>query len=370
MKILANRSELLTAFNLVSGVAPVRSPKPILQSLKLVADAEGGSTLMATDLEVGVRYRVLGVKVDQPGPVILPTQRVQSILRTTPDDELAIEAGPDAVTIRGLHAQFKLPVEDPDLFPDPPDFAASAYHVLSSADLRRLIRRTIFATDVESTRYALGGVLFEMGDDRVTVVGTDGRRLARASAPVEIEGGATKPSGQPVVPVKALKLLEKQLYDDGPPVHLTFGPEAVHVRTDRASIWSRLVSGRFPKYQEVFPGERNARATVDAGALLAAVGQAAITTSDESRGIDFAFADGLLSLSSQSPDVGRSEVEAAIAYEGPPITLTMDPKYLTDVLKVLEPSAPVSIDMVDHKQGVVIAADDYANVIMPLTRGT
>ena len=162
MKALCNREGLLAAFAMVGGVVPARSPKPILQNVKLVADPDGGSILMATDLEVGIRYRVLGVKVDQPGAVILPTARMGSILRTSTDEELAIEADGDHLVVRGLHAEFKLPSEDPNLFPEVPDFAAASYHAVAAADLRRLIRRTMFATDLESTRYALGGVLVEL----------------------------------------------------------------------------------------------------------------------------------------------------------------------------------------------------------------
>jgi len=161
MRALCNRESLLTAFGLVEGVVPARSPKPILQNVKLIA-ADDGSVLMGTDLEVGIRYQVLGVKVERPGTVILPKSQVGSILRTSGDPELAIEAEDDRLVIRGLHSEFTLPVEDANLFPEVPDFAASSYHVVAAADLKKLIRRTIFATDVETTRYALGGVLVEL----------------------------------------------------------------------------------------------------------------------------------------------------------------------------------------------------------------
>src|SRR5436305_10103275 len=111
MKALCDREGLLEAFGMVSGVVTARSTKPILQNVKLVADGDG-STLMATDLEVGIRYRVLGVKVDQPGAVILPTARVGSILRSSSDEELALESDRDQLVVRGLHAEFKLPSED------------------------------------------------------------------------------------------------------------------------------------------------------------------------------------------------------------------------------------------------------------------
>lgn len=370
MKALCHREGLLSAFGAVGGVVPARSPKPILQNVKLVADPDGGSTLMATDLEVGVRYRVLGVKVDQPGAVILPTQRMQSILRTSRDEEIALEVNGDQLVVRGLHFEFELAGEDANLFPEVPDFSASAYHVVAAADLKKLIRRTIFATDVESTRYALGGVLVELTDESITMVGTDGRRLARAVAPAEAEGGVETPAGQPVIPVKALKLLERNLDDEDPPVHIAIqsGNSAL-VRTERSVIYTRLVEGRFPRYQDVFPADAEARIPLEAGPLLAVVEQASIVTSEESRGVDFTFGNGLLKLASRAADVGRSNVELPIAYDGKPVEITFDPRYLVDALKTLDPETPVTAELIDHKNAAVFKTEDqYTYVVMPLTR--
>lgn len=371
MKALCNREGLLAAFGMVGGVVPARSPKPILQNVKLVADDDEGSTLMATDLEVGIRYRVAGVKVDQPGAVILPTQRMQSILRTTTDAELMIEATRDSLIVRGLHAEFELPSEDPDLFPEVPDFGASSYFVVAAAELKRLVRRTIFATDVESTRYALGGVLFEMQADRITLVGTDGRRLAHATAGCESEGDAAPPTGAPVVPVKALKLLERNLDDDDPPVHLAIqGNTAALVRTERAVIYSRLLEGRFPRYQDVFPTTVEVRVPFpEVEPFLHAVEQAAIVTSEESRGVNFSFGHGKLELASKAADVGRSKVELPIGYDGKAVEITFDPRYLMDALKTLEPNTAITAELIDHKNAAVFKTEDgYTYVVMPLTR--
>src|SRR4051794_12093001 len=138
MKALCNREGLLAAFGMVSGVVPARSPKPILQNVKLVADADEGSILMATDLEVGIRHRVLGMKVEQPGAAILPTARFGSILRTSNDPELAVEVEGDQLVVRGLRSEFRLPGEDPGLYPEVPDFAAVGYHEVAAADLRKM----------------------------------------------------------------------------------------------------------------------------------------------------------------------------------------------------------------------------------------
>jgi DNA polymerase-3 subunit beta len=370
MKALCNREELLAAFAMVGGVVPARSPKPILQNVKLHADPDGGSVLMATDLEVGIRYRVGGVKVDRPGAVVLPTQRFQSILRTSSDEELAVEVNEGQLIVRGLHAQFELPGEDPDLFPDPPDFGLTAFHVVTAADLKRLIRRTMFATDVESTRYALGGVLVELADQTITLVGTDGRRLAKATAPAETEGAAAAPTGQPVIPVKALKLIERNIDEKDHPIHFAIQANtAALVRTERAIIYTRLVEGRFPRYQDVFPATAEARIPMEVGPLLSAVEQASIVTSEESRGVDFTFGGGSLKLSSQAADVGKSHVDLPITYDGKPVEITFDPRYLIDALKTLDPDKPITAELIDHKNAAVFKTDDqYTYVVMPLTR--
>ncbi len=372
MRALCNREGLLTAFGLVSGVVPARSPKPILQNVKLIADADEGSVLMGTDLEVGIRHRVLGVKVDRPGSVILPTSQVGSILRTSsPDDqELDFESDGERLVIRGLHSEFTLPVEDASLYPEVPDFNATAYHVVAAADLKKLIRRTIFATDVESTRYALGGVLVELTGDSIAMVGTDGRRLARMSAGADSENDPPAVAGSPVIPVKALKLMERHLSDDDPPVHLIIqAGSAVLMRTETAVIYSRLVEGRFPRYQDVFPASVDVKIPLEAGRLRTAVEQASIVTSEESRGVDFRFGGGMLKLTSQSADVGSSHVELPIPYEGKAVEITFDPRYLVDALKTLDDSAAITAELIDAKNAAVFKTDDrYTYVVMPLTR--
>jgi DNA polymerase-3 subunit beta len=371
MKALCNREGLMAAFDVAARVASARSLKPILQNLKLViGQTETTSTLMASDLEVGVRCRVLGVKVDRPGAVILPTQRMRSILATSADEELALEVQDGELTVRGLHSEFVLQVEDPDLFPDVPDFDATAYHVVAAPGLREAIRRTIFATDVQSTRYALGGCLFEIADDSIALVGTDGRRLARMGKAAEAVNGAKTPAGQVVVPVKALKLLDRVLDEDDPPVHIAVqSGQTVLFKTNYAVVYSRLVEGRFPRYQDIPPTKCNARIPMQASPLLSAVSQASIVTSEETHAVDFRFDAGLLKLTTRAADVGRSSVEMPIEHQGAVIDVTMDPRYLLDALRTLESSTVVTAEFVDHKTAVVFRTeDDYMYIIMPLTR--
>lgn len=369
MKVTCQRETLLAAFQTAAAVVPTRSPKPILQNIKLeVSDA--GAILLATDLEVGIRIQVPGIQAQVPGSAILPLSRFGSILRESSDETLRLEADGQATTVRGERSEFTLPAENPQEFPTVADFTDTAFHELSARLLREMIRRTIFATDNESSRYALGGVLLEMGPEKIVAVGTDGRRLAKMEVPARSEGGHQSGDSMTIVPTKAMQLIERAISDADAEIQLAARANDILVRGPRATIYSRLVEGRFPKWRDVFPQRSGAsRVELTVGPLYSAVRQAAIVTSEESRGVDFAFESGMLVLSGRVAEVGQSRVELPIAYDGPAISITLDPRYVSDFLKVLDAEKIVSIELKDAESAAVCTTDDgYGYVIMPLAR--
>lgn len=372
MNAMIPRKPFAERFAAAASVAPTRSPKAILQQCKLTIDADGDGTLTATDLEVGITLDVPGCKASEPGSVILPTRRFGDILTRSADDELSLSVDGNTIVVRGLRSEFKLPADDPALFPEVPPSPQGPTVVLAS-DLRRLVKLTSYATDVASPRFALGGVLAAIESNALAFVGTDGRRLAKAIAPLDpattlIDTGqpASLP-GTPVIPLKTLKLIERTIDGDGP-VYLAFTTQAVWLWTAGQTIYSRLVEGRYPRYQDVFPSNPTSTARTTAGALLSALNQAAIVTSEESRGIDLTFGDGLLTLAGMAADVGASRVMLDIAHDGPPVAVSVDPRYLADALKALPDDAEVKVELIDAKNAIVLKADDFTYVVMPLTR--
>jgi DNA polymerase-3 subunit beta len=380
LSFTANVKGLQAALAAAGPVVPARTPKPILQNVLLCVDPEQGTTLEATDLEVGVRVRVLGVAADGPCRVVLPPGRLNPILASADQkkvEALSFEVGEDSVTIRGPGLRFTLPLEDPDLFPAVPRFEADAYFEVGAGDLKALIRRTAFATDAESTRYALGGVLFEFGGGALCGVATDGRRLALQRCAAEPVGDPGSP-GTPVLPLKALKILDRVNDPADPPAHLAFLkdkdglPNAAVVRTERSEVYTRLVQGRFPRYEDVLASVAGAsrRASVTAGQLLLGVQAAAITTSDDSRGVDCSFDAGELVLKAESADVGQGEAVVPLDhYEGQPLEITFDVRLLADALKVLAPDTDLTLELVDAKTPMLLrTGDGYRYLAMPLTR--
>lgn len=368
MKLQCSRQSLLSALSTVSGVVPTRTPKEILKNVKLkIADRK--ATLIGTDQEVGIRFELPEVETSSSGEVLLPTARVTAILREVQDEALAIEVQEDALWIRTGRSEFRLSVEDPAEFPDVASFDEESYFVVPGRSLKQAIQRTIFAADVESTRYALGGVLIEAGNNVLTLAATDSRRLAVMFTPCSHKGAAPANPGRPVVPSKAMSLIEKSIHDDEQEVHVAFHQNDVLIRSGTSTIYARLVEGRFPKYQDVVPRDFRISMEMVAGPFLSAVRQSMIVTNDESRGVDFTFANGNLTLTSMGADVGTSRVEMPVSYDGEDLTITFDPRYVADFLKVLDAAGSLTLNLIDSRSAAVFKAEgEYTYVVMPLAR--
>jgi DNA polymerase-3 subunit beta len=368
MKLHCHRQSLAAALQTVGGAVPTRTPKEILKNVKLQV-ADGRATLIGTDQEVGIRHEIPGIETDSSGEALLATNRVASIVRELQDDSVDIEATGDAVWIRAGHSEFRLAAEDPSEFPPVPSFDEKRYYMISASGFREAIRRTIFATDVESTRYALGGVLIEPGSGTLTLAATDSRRLAVQKVPAQAQGVDEAEGAKPVIPHKAMLLVERCLSDGDEDVLLAVHANDALIKCGNATIYCRLVEGRFPKYQDVIPTKSKVAIDMVAGPFYSAVRQAQIVTSEESRGVDFTFGKGLLALKSEAAEIGQSRVELPIGYDGDELTITFDPRFIADFLRVLEPEKQVRLELIDPESAAVLRTDDdYVYVIMPLSR--
>ena len=368
MKLTCSRSLLSSAFQIVGSVISTRTPKEILKNVKLSLQ-DGKATLLGTDTEVGIRYELPEVETDSVGDVLLPTQRITAILREVQDEQITVEVNEEALWIRSSQSEFRLSVEDPAEFPDVASFQDQNYYVISGKALKTGIQRTIFATDVESTRYALGGVLMEIDSENLTLAATDSRRLSVYKTTCSANGSVSEETGQPVIPAKAMSLIEKSISDDDQEVKVAVHQNDVLIHSGLSTIYARLVEGRFPRYQDVIPSEYQMKIDLVTGPFLSAVRQAMIVTNDESRGVDFSFDDGTLTLTSVGQDVGSSKIELPVSFDAEPVVITFDPRFVQEFLRVLDSASPVTLNLVDGNSAAVFTADEtYTYVVMPLSR--
>jgi DNA polymerase-3 subunit beta len=370
MKIVCEREKLLSAFQTAALFAPSRSPKEILTSVKLDVDKDGAS-FSATDMEVGVRVMIEGLDVDAPGSAILPVGHFGAILRENSDEKLRIDATSKGTVVRGERSEFKLTAGDPDEFPAVAKFEERKYHVLPARLFREVIARTEFATEMESSRYALGGVLFELEANKITAVGTDGRRLAKMEGLAESVGGHKSGETMTIVRTPSLRSIYRALSDNDGEVHFAARASDVLIRTPRCTFYSRLVEGRFPRWRDVFPARRDAaKIDMQVGPLHSALRQAAVVLNQESRGIDFTFEAGTLTLAAATAETGQSRVEMPVSYDGPQIIVSLDHRFVLEFLKVLSPEQTITLDIENGETASVFLANDarYGYVVMPLSR--
>jgi DNA polymerase-3 subunit beta len=368
MKVVCNREGLLSACQLASVAVASRDVKPVLKNIKAIVD-DSRCTLMATDLELGIRLEVRGIRVEEPGEALLPTSRFVSILRESLDEEMTVEAGPDACRVLGGTNEFDMPGEDPAAFPDVPTFDQEKYHEISAGVLRDMIRRTLFATATgEQLRYgATTGILWELEGEEASLIATDGRRLALCKGPATPAGDHSTKGMTPVVPAKAMSLLERNLSEPGEKVRISFRTNEVLMKTERAMIYSRLVEGRFPDWRKALPQKHTARVPLTVGPFQSAVRQAAIMTDDESKRVRFQFSKGKLTLRAQGAEAGQSRVELPIEYTGKNLEISFDPKFILDMLKVFEPDIALSLDLNEASApGVFRQEPNYTYVVVPL----
>ena len=201
-------------------------------------------------------------------------------------------------------------------------------------------------------------------------MGTDGRRLAKIEGTAKSVGGHHSHEQMTIVPTRSLQVMDRALSDSDGDVLLAIKDNDVLVKSGSTVIFSRLVEGRFPKWREVIP-QRDDAIIIDlsVGPAYSALRQAAIVSSDETRGIDFTFGEGSLVLTGATAEVGESRVELPIGYTGPTITVTLDTRFVSDFLRVLDAETVVHMEVVDSEGAALFTTDDgYGYVVMPLSR--
>jgi DNA polymerase III subunit beta len=372
MKITCARDSLLTACHQVSAAVAARTTKPILSNVKAIA-TDDSLTLIAQDMEVGIRYELRGIQVSKAGDAILAISQLTSILRESQDTEVTIDANDDGAKVRIGTSKFDMSGYPVNEFPDLPAFDdGGRYHEITAGDLRKMIRRTSFAADKkDSTRFALSGVLWEAEGKLARLVATDSKRLAVCEGPATLHGPAEATKGSHLVPAKTMTLLERNLTDDGELVRVALRANEAMFQTERAMIYTRLVEGRYPPYRDIISQTRkqaNVKIALPVESFLSRVRQAAIMTDDESKRVDLSFEAGKVTMKARGAETGSSEVVMMLPeFDGAPVTIAFDPQYVVEFLRAIDGEPTVILELSDgSKPALFQCGDTYKYLVMPL----
>ena len=361
MKIKVEKEALLNGLQKVQAVVAPRTSLPVLQNILFKADA-GQLWLTTTDLDLSVRACV-DAEVGKAGETTLPAKRIFSIMREASGNEVEIETDDRQIaTIRAGAATFKLNGIAADDFPPVPAFEGARSYAIDQGVFKAMLQRTGYAASTDESRQVLNGALLSFKEGRLTIVATDGRRLALIEQEVEFPKEA---EADMVLPSKTIAEMIRTLDGEGAmKIHAT--ANQVAFECGKVTVVSKLVDGAYPNYRQVIPPQCEQRITLEREQFMGAVRRVALATSEQSNSVKLTFAKNRVEVFAATPDVGEAKETIAVKYAGPEISVSFNPAFLLDPLKSLV-ADQVYFELNDEiSPGVVKTDDPFLYVIMPM----
>jgi len=362
MKVLCDRERLREALTVVTSVIPLKSTRPAIENVCLVA-SDDALELVGTDLDVAVRYRVADVKVEEPGTALVPARVTADFVRDLAGETVRLRTKGDTFVIESGEDHCELTTVDPDEYPVVAHFAEEGIQAVQAGSFTRLVARTGFAAAREAGRYAMHGILIEVEGDALKMVATDGRRLVLASSPLEDKG----PARRAIVPTKGMNLFCKVIDDPTEVVYLHFGENQFGLRTSKAEVFARLIDGEFPRYSAVIPASTANTVEADTHVLHQKLKLVANVTSTDTRAVRLSIQKGRVTIHGRSAAMGEATAQLDVEFEGKPCDIAFNPDYLLDGLKNCE-QATVRFEYNEkNNPGKFTLGENYTYVVMPIT---
>ncbi|MEE8490220.1 MAG: DNA polymerase III subunit beta [Acidimicrobiia bacterium] len=365
MKFTITREHLQEGLAAVAASVPAKTTLPVLSNI-LVEAQEGGLRLSGTDLDIAVSTTVTA-SVDEEGAITLPARKLVEIVREMPSAAIKVNsAGEQRVTIECGRSKFKLLGLPREEFPAVPSVSFDDSWKCSAQDLQKLIGHVAFAASTEESRPILNGVLWELRPERMRMVATNGHRLARMDVPVE--GGAE--DADLIVPPKALEQI-RRVFKSEQEIEIAKSENHLGFRSATTQIFTRLIEGPYPNYEQVIPRENDKELTADKAALTAALRRMMIVASDQTHRVRVGLSNGSCKLSVQTPDLGEAQEEVTVTYDGSAMEIGFNAAYLLEVLKYL-PTDEVRLTFKSPERAATcepVGWDDpasYLTLVMPL----
>jgi DNA polymerase-3 subunit beta len=368
MEIVVNKSDLLRELQFFQGIVERKNTIPILANVLMEAQGDFVSFL-ATDLEVGLRSKC-EAKVTKSGALTLPAKKFYEIVKSLPDTDIRIVDDKNGVKISADRFDSRMQTLPREDFPTLPESAVAGGAMLPRAALKEMVSKTQFAITGEDTRYFLNGALFVMRPDSMSLVATDGHRLALVTVPRNGKAGKSDQEDRPILPKKTLGELGRLLADGDGDIQFERGENHLFFKVGDRTLISRMIDGQFPSYERVIPKGNDKHIEFERDRLTNAVKRVALMSNERSRAVKFQIEKGKVEVTSSSPDLGEAHEELPVDYSGDPMQICFNAQYVLDFLSAVSTDI-VSLDLKDEvSQAVVkpVGAEgyDYTYVIMPM----
>ncbi|HEY3761895.1 MAG TPA: DNA polymerase III subunit beta [Verrucomicrobiae bacterium] len=366
MNLTITKEQILAGLQAVQNVVSNRTTLPILSNVLLRAEKDRVE-FTATDLDVTVACSV-EAKVKKAGATTVPVKKLFGIVRELNGTEIELETDEKNITsVRSGPSFYKIHGLAAEEFPPLPKFKDDKKVSLQQEKVKEMMRRTSFAISTDESRYVLNGIFISLKEHKMTMVATDGRRLALVDEEVDI---SEKSSGEFIVPAKAVGELNRLLQEKGE-VEIKFGENQASfaLKDDKGFsvlLITKLIEGNYPNYKQVIPGETKERIALVREEFLQALRRAEIMTSEKANSVKMAFGKNNLAITANSPEVGEAREALAVNYKGKEMAIAFNPRYLIEALSSLSEDE-VFFELIDElSPGVVKINGPFLYVVMPM----
>jgi DNA polymerase-3 subunit beta len=362
MKVTITRENFQKGLSAVAATVPTRTTLPVLSNI-LVETVDEGLRVRGTDLDISVSVQT-PADVDRQGAITVPAKKVAEIARELPDAPVQLQSEGGRVSVVCGKAKFRLNSLPSDEYPSFPELPFAEGWKLRSGELQRLSGHTSFAVSSEETRPVLNGVLWQLRGHEMRMVATNGHRLATMAVKLE----AATADADLIVPPKALQQVER-LFDAGDELQIARSESHLGFRTERTEVYTRLIEGPYPNYEQVLPKDNDKECTADCSQLAAALRRVAIVASDQTHRVRLHFTPERLALAVQTPDLGEAEDELPVVYNAGELEIGFNANYLLEVLRYMT-SDEVKITLAAPERPATFepvgGEEDYLCLVMPL----
>jgi DNA polymerase-3 subunit beta len=328
MRFTITREKLQEGLAAVAPAVPSKTTLPVLANL-LVQTTDKGIRISGTDLDIAVSTEVTA-DVEAAGAITIPARKLSEIARELPPAPVRISAtGDQRITLECGRSKFKLLGLPKSEFPSFPAVQFDKAVRVPSGDLQKLISHTAFAASTEESRPILNGVLWELRGDLMRMVATNGHRLAKMEVPVK-----SAQKSDLIIPPKALEQI-RRLFPAEEELEVAQGENHLGFRSPFTSVYTRLIEGPYPGYEQVIPKDNDKYAILDRAAFTSALKRMSTIASDQTHRIRLSFNAGMLKFSVSTPDLGEAQDELPIRYDGDPLDIGFNGAYLLEILRYM-----------------------------------
>jgi len=370
MELVVRKNDLLRELQLFQGIVERKNTIPILANVLM--EAKGDEVrFLATDLEVALRSHCAAA-VAKGGALTLPAKKFYEIVKSLPETDIRIAEDKGGVKVAADRFDSRmqtLPREDFPTLPETGGAGGAPRATLPRAAMREMVAKTAFAITGEDTRYFLNGALFVLRPDAMSLVATDGHRLAlvtvaRSAPPPE------RDEVKAILPKKTLGELSRLLQEGDEDIQYERGENHLFFDVGGRLLISRMIDGQFPAYERVIPKGNDKRIEFERDRLIAAVKRVALLSNERSRAVKFQVDKDKVDVTSSSPDLGEAKETLPVEYAGPPLQICFNAQYVLDFLSATSTDI-VSLELKDEVSQAVmrpVGAEgyDYTYVIMPM----